>query len=98
MRDGDVFDLAGVSDRWEGGGESLESCSSIVTPANDVMKPLHERMPAIIAPAHYDLWLEPRVTDKDEIMSYLNSAPSGWLVPTRSVRGSIHPGMTTRVA
>jgi putative SOS response-associated peptidase YedK len=80
MRDGDVFALAGLWDRWEGDGESLESCSIIVMPANEVMKPLHERMPTIIAPAHYDLWLDSRVTDKVELMSYLNSTPSSQLV------------------
>ena len=80
MRDGDVFALAGLWDRWGGEGECLDSCSIIVMPANDVMKSLHERMPVIIAPAHYDLWLDPRVTEKAEIMSYLNSAPSGRLV------------------
>ena len=56
------------------------SCSIIVMPANDVMKSLHECMPAIIIPAHQDLWLYPRVTDKVKIMGYLNSAPSGQLV------------------
>jgi putative SOS response-associated peptidase YedK len=71
MRDGDVFALAGLRDRREGERENLESCR---------MKSLHERMPAIIALAHHDLWLDPRVTDKAEIMSYLNSAPSGRLV------------------
>jgi putative SOS response-associated peptidase YedK len=80
MRDGDVFAFAGLWDRWEGGGESLESCSIIVIPANDVMKPLHERMPAIIATAHQDRWLDPRVTDKTGIMGYLNSSPSDQLV------------------
>ena len=84
MRDGDVFALAGLWDHWEGEGESLESCSIIVMPANDVMKLLHERMPAIIAPAHYDLWLDPEVTDKSEIIGYLNSTLSSQLV-TRPV-------------
>ena len=37
-------------------------------------------MPDIIAPTHYDLWLDSRVTDKDEIMTYLNSAPSSQLM------------------
>jgi putative SOS response-associated peptidase YedK len=80
MKDGDVFALAGLWDHWEGDGESLDSCSIIVMPANEVMTPLHDRMPAIIAPAHYDLWLDPRVTEKSEIMVYLNSAPSTRLV------------------
>ncbi|MGD8630582.1 MAG: SOS response-associated peptidase [Gammaproteobacteria bacterium] len=77
MRDGDVFAFAGLWDRWEGDGETLDCCSIIVMPANEVMKPLHERMPAIIAPALYDLWLDSRMTDKEEIMRHLNSAPSG---------------------
>jgi putative SOS response-associated peptidase YedK len=72
MRDGHVFALAGLWDRWEGDGENLESCSIIVMPASDVMKSLHERMPAIISPTHHDLWLDARLTDKDEIMGYLN--------------------------
>jgi len=80
MKDGGPFALAGLWDRWEGDGESLESCSIIVMPANEVMKPLHERMPAIISPAHYDLWLDSRITDKAEIMNQLNSAPSSQLV------------------
>jgi len=80
MHDGDVFALAGLWDRWEGEAESLESCSIIVMPANDVMKSLHERMPAIITPAHYDQWLDSKITEKTEIMGCLNSAPSSQLV------------------
>ena len=79
MRKGEVFAFAGIWDRWEGEGKTLDSCSIIVMPANEVMKPIHERMPAIIAPAHYDLWLDQRITEKDEIMEFLNSAPSGSL-------------------
>ena len=79
MRKGGVFAFAGIWDRWEDEGQILDSCSIIVMPANEVMKPLHERMPVIIAPAHYDLWLDQRITEKDEIMGYLNSAPSSSL-------------------
>ena len=79
MRDSRVFAFAGLWDRWEGEGGHLDSCTIIVMPANEVMNPLHERMPAIIAPAHYDLWLDARITDKQEIMGYLNSAPSACL-------------------
>jgi len=80
MRDGGPFALAGLWDHWEGDGECLESCSIIVMPANKVMTPLHDRMPAIIAPADYDLWMDPRITDKIEIMRCLDSAPSSQLI------------------
>lgn len=76
MRKGDVFAFAGIWDRWQDDGITLDSCSIIVMPANGTIQPLHDRMPAIIAPAHYDLWLDKRLTDKDEIMGFLNSAPS----------------------
>ncbi len=79
MRDGDVFAFAGLWDRWEGEGETLDSCSIIVMPANEVMQPLHERMPAIIAPAHYGPWLDAGLTDKTGIMRCLGSAPASQL-------------------
>jgi len=79
MRDSSAFAFAGLWDRWEGENESLDSCVIITTPSNEVMKPVHVRMPAIIAPAHYDLWLDSRVSDKQEIMHYLTSAPSSQL-------------------
>ena len=37
-------------------------------------------MPAIIAPANYDWWLDTRISDKDEIMQYLTSALSSQLI------------------
>ena len=79
MKNSGVFALAGLWDRWEGDGETLDSCSIIVMPANEVMKPIHERMPAIIAPACYNWWLDARITDKQVIMQHLNSAPSNQL-------------------
>ena len=79
MRDGSVFAFAGLWDHWEGDGVILDSCTIIVMPSNEVMKPIHKRMPAIIAPAEYDWWLDARVTDKQEIMQYLSSAPSSQL-------------------
>jgi putative SOS response-associated peptidase YedK len=79
MRDSSVFAFAGLWDRWESEDDSIESCTIIVMPANEVMKSIHERMPAIIAPAHYDLWLDSRISDNQEIMQYLTSAPSSQL-------------------
>ena len=79
MRKGEVFAFAGIWDRWQGEGITLDSCSIIVMPANDVIKPLHERMPAVIAPAHYDQWLDERVSEKEEILGLLNSAPSAFM-------------------
>jgi putative SOS response-associated peptidase YedK len=75
----DTHTVSPLWDHWEGEGQTLDSCTIIVMPSNEVMKPIHERMPAIIAPAHYVLWLDSRVSDKQEIMQYLTSAPSSQL-------------------
>lgn len=79
MRDSCVFAFAGLWDRWEASDDIIESCTIIVMPSNEVMQPIHERMPAIIAPAYYDCWLDSGVTDKQEIMQCLTSAPSSQL-------------------
>ena len=79
MKNSGVFAFAGLWDHWEGEGLILDSCTIIVMPSNEIMKPIHERMPAIIAPACYDWWLDARITDKQEIMQQLNPALSSQL-------------------
>ena len=59
MKDGDLFAFAGLWERWEGPGEAIESCSIIVTEANELLQPIHDRMPVILAPSSYDVWLDP---------------------------------------
>jgi putative SOS response-associated peptidase YedK len=76
---GELFAFAGLWDHWEGNGKSFDSCTIIVMPANKVIKPVHDRMPAVIAPAHYDWWLDSRMTEKDEIMQLLDS-PLTWKI------------------
>ena len=48
-RDGRPFAFAGLWERWQpAGGEAVESCAIITTEANDVVRPVHERMPVIL--------------------------------------------------
>ena len=54
-----ILALAGVWDRWEAGDEAIESFSIITTAANDFMQNIHERMPAIISPEEFAVWLSP---------------------------------------
>jgi putative SOS response-associated peptidase YedK len=79
MKDSRVFAFAGLWDRWEDEDDSIESCTIIVMPSNGVMRPIHERMPAIISPAHYDVWLDSSLSDKQEIMNCLSPDPSSLL-------------------
>jgi putative SOS response-associated peptidase YedK len=60
-RDGQPFAFAGLWERWQGGdGEPVETCAVLTTAANEVVRPVHERMPVILAPADFGPWLDLR--------------------------------------
>ncbi|HOJ52166.1 MAG TPA: SOS response-associated peptidase [Syntrophales bacterium] len=52
------FALAGLFETWVSPrGEAVSTCAIITTQANELISPIHERMPVIIAPQYYDFWL-----------------------------------------
>ncbi len=59
MADDSLFSLAGVWDAWRApDGNMLESFSIVTTDANELMEPVHNRMPVIVHPRDYERWLE----------------------------------------
>jgi len=59
MRDESPFGFAGLWERWEGSGsQAINSCAILTTEANEVLRPVHDRMPVILHPDDYELWLE----------------------------------------
>jgi putative SOS response-associated peptidase YedK len=52
-----LFAFAGLWDHWENEDKIIESCTIITTSANEVMKPIHNRMPVMLKPDNYDKWL-----------------------------------------
>lgn len=57
-RDGGVLAFAGLWEQWhDPSGNRLETCTILTTQANELMRPLHERMPVIVDPSADDLWL-----------------------------------------
>ncbi len=64
MKDEKPFGMAGLFDRWiNPEGKEIVTCTIVTTEANEIMKTVHHRMPVIIAPENYDLWLNPIETD-----------------------------------
>lgn len=60
MHDDAPFAMAGLWEYWQGkDGTELETCTIITTAANDVMLPLHHRMPVILSPANAARWSGP---------------------------------------
>ena len=69
--DGEPLAIAGLWEYWEGAdGSALESCTLLTTTANDLMSPLHDRMPVFIAPEDFAEWLG---DGKEEGRRYLDS-------------------------
>lgn len=73
--------LAGL---WESntqtGGETLETCTIITTTPNDVMAPIHDRMPVILAREDFERWLTTPENEADQVRELLRSCPNEWLV------------------
>src|SRR5271170_5798294 len=62
--DGGLFAFAGLWERWrDPSGQSVKSCSILTTTPNAVTSAIHDRMPVILDPDNYDLWLDPGMRD-----------------------------------
>lgn len=60
LRDNGPFGMAGLWESWSpGDGSTLETCTIITTEGNELTRPIHDRMPVVIEPADYGLWLNP---------------------------------------
>ena len=73
VNDGQLFAFAGVWERWKDpAGKVLETCSIPTTTPNAVTSPVHDRMPVILDPDCYDLWLDPGMHDARVVSEMLN--------------------------
>jgi putative SOS response-associated peptidase YedK len=77
LRDGKPFAFAGLWERWEKSGTPVESCTILTTEANDVLRPVHERMPVILEPKDYDLWLDPSPQKPELLQGLLRPYSAG---------------------
>ena len=58
LADRQPFAFAGLWERWHGDDHVVETCTILTTQANAVLQPVHDRMPVIVAPEHYNRWLD----------------------------------------
>lgn len=67
--------LAGLWEHWQSAdGSELESCTILTTKPNQMMRALHNRMPVILEPADYEIWLQSDGTNQDELQHLLRAA------------------------
>ena len=60
VNDGELFAFAGLWDGWkDASGNWIKTCSILTTTPNTLTATVHDRMPVILDPESYDLWLDP---------------------------------------
>jgi putative SOS response-associated peptidase YedK len=82
MEDKGAFAFAGLWERWQSKGENdesasvVESCTLLTTQPNDLVRAVHNRMPVILKPEDYALWLDPEVQDAQLLKPLLGVYPA----------------------
>jgi putative SOS response-associated peptidase YedK len=77
LRDDRPFGFAGLWESWEGPDHSaIESCTLLTTEANDLVRPIHDRMPVIVGRADYAQWLDPALAQPEPLLGLLRPYPS----------------------
>lgn len=88
MKDNAPFAFAGLWETWKEKetGRTLETYTVITTDPNELMQPLHNRMPVILRPQDYSRWLEPGEPSRlpiDLLRPFDADAMKAWKVSAR---------------
>ena len=71
------FGFAGLYETWVSPeGQSIHTCTIITTEPNDVVLPVHNRMPVIVPKDKQSLWIDPTVQNQAQLSSVLQPYPS----------------------
>jgi putative SOS response-associated peptidase YedK len=76
LKSGEPFAFAGLWDLWNKDGQILKTFTIITTTPNELMKPIHNRMPVILKEADEGKWLDPEIEDPKNVLPLLKPYPS----------------------
>jgi putative SOS response-associated peptidase YedK len=68
--DGELYAFAGIWAELERKEGTIHSCAIVTCAPNELMRPIHDRMPVILAPGVEESWLDPGM-DADELLQLL---------------------------
>lgn len=79
--DGDPLAFAGLYERWTDAEDlrEIHTCTIITTTPNDMMSEIHNRMPVLLAPTHWEEWLDPEHQEAEDLQRLLVPAPNALL-------------------
>ena len=80
LKSGEPMAFAGLWETWTGpNGEELETAAIVTTDANRLLAPIHSRMPVILAPGAFDLWLNTNDVNEKTAAALIAPAPEDLL-------------------
>ncbi len=96
LRSRKPFGFAGLYEVWKApDGREIRTCTIVTTGANDLVRPIHDRMPVIVPAALEDRWLDCAERDRGLLESVLTPYPAGEMDAyevTPSVNNAAHDG------
>ncbi|MHC1699319.1 MAG: SOS response-associated peptidase [Geobacteraceae bacterium] len=77
LKDDALMAFAGIWEHWKDPeGQIIETCAILTTTSNELIQPLHDRMPVILRPEAYDLWLDPATTNPEKLQPLYQPFPT----------------------
>lgn len=78
LKSGETFGFAGLFESWlSPENKAVNTCTIITTAANELLRPIHDRMPVIVSKDKEALWIDPSVRDQRELEAILKPYPPG---------------------
>jgi putative SOS response-associated peptidase YedK len=74
--DGRLWAFAGLWEHWQGPDGPVESCCILTTAANELVRPVHDRMPMILPRQDWEAWLGPAVQEAGALLPLLRPYPA----------------------
>jgi putative SOS response-associated peptidase YedK len=76
LKSGEPFGLAGLYETWMSGKKPINTCTIITTDANELISPVHSRMPVIVPEEQEQTWLRDDMEDKAALLAVLKPYPA----------------------
>ena len=77
LKSGEPFGFAGLYETWlSPDNKQVHTCTIITTEPNELIQPIHDRMPVIVKKELKDVWIDPDNHNQKELLGVLQSYPS----------------------
>jgi putative SOS response-associated peptidase YedK len=77
LQDHRPFAFAGLWEHWQSpDGSEIETCTILTTTANELLEPIHDRMPVILPAENYTIWLDPDLQTAKPLQPLLRPYPA----------------------